>query len=160
MSMWDLSRPGIKTMSPALAGGFFTAEPPGKLHQFSLNKELLNINSPHILILWGFSSGSGCRVCLQYKTWEFDSWVGKIPWRRKWQPTPVFLPGRSHVWRSLVGYGPYGCKESDTTEGLQFHFSYILRCSTLSTDRRQFKISISLTSGAGKTGQPLVKEWN
>ena len=41
---------------------------------------------------------------------EFDSWVGKIPWRRKWQATPVFLPGKSHGQRSLVGYSPWGCK--------------------------------------------------
>ena len=40
----------------------------------------------------------------------FDSWVRKIPWRRKWQPTPVFLPGKSHGWRSLAGYSPWGCK--------------------------------------------------
>ena len=46
----------------------------------------------------------------------FDPWVGKIPWKRKWQPTPVFLPGESHGWRSLVGYSPRGCKESDRTE--------------------------------------------
>ena len=39
-----------------------------------------------------------------------QSWVGKIPWRRKWQPTPVFLPGESHGLRSLVGYSPWGCK--------------------------------------------------
>ena len=45
-----------------------------------------------------------------------DSWVGKIPWRRKWQPTPVFLPGESHRQRSLAGYSLWGCKESDTTE--------------------------------------------
>ena len=38
-----------------------------------------------------------------------------------WQPTPVFLPGKSHGWRSLVGYSPWGCKESDTTEWLHFH---------------------------------------
>ena len=43
-----------------------------------------------------------------------------IPWRRKWQPTPVFLPGESHGWRSLVGYNPCGHKESDTTERLHF----------------------------------------
>ena len=60
----------------------------------------------------------------------FDPWAGKIPWRRKWQPTPVFLPGeshgwRSHGWRSLVGYSPRGCKESDTTERLHFHFMMI-----------------------------------
>ena len=48
----------------------------------------------------------------------FDPWVGKIPWRRKWQPTPVLLPGESHGRRSLVGYSPWGCKESDTTERL------------------------------------------
>ena len=45
-------------------------------------------------------------------------WVGKIPWRRKWQPTPIFLPGKSHGQRSLVGYSPRGSKESDTTERL------------------------------------------
>ena len=44
----------------------------------------------------------------------FDPWVGKIPWRRKWQPTPVFLLGESYGQRSLAGYSPWGCKESDT----------------------------------------------
>ncbi|KAB0347365.1 hypothetical protein FD754_012222 [Muntiacus muntjak] len=46
----------------------------------------------------------------------FDSWVGKIPWRRAWQPTPVFLPGESHGQRSLEGCSPWGLKELDTTE--------------------------------------------
>ena len=45
-----------------------------------------------------------------------DPWVGKIVWRRAWQPTPVFLPGEPHRQRSLVGYSPWGHKESDTTE--------------------------------------------
>ena len=44
-------------------------------------------------------------------------------WRRKWQPTPVFLPGKSHGWRSLAGCSPWGLKESDMTEQLHFHFS-------------------------------------
>ena len=52
----------------------------------------------------------------------FDPWVGKIPWRRKQQPTPVFLPGESHGRRNLVGYSPWGHKELDTTERLHFHF--------------------------------------
>ena len=52
----------------------------------------------------------------------FDPWVGKIPWRREWQPTPVFLPGKSHGQRSLVGYRPWGHKESDTTEQLTHYF--------------------------------------
>ena len=42
----------------------------------------------------------------RHKWHEFNPWVGKIPWRRAWQPTPVFLPGESHGQRSLVGYGP------------------------------------------------------
>ena len=42
--------------------------------------------------------------------------VGKIPWRRKWQPTPIFLPGEAHRQRSLLGYSPWGCRESDMTE--------------------------------------------
>ena len=50
------------------------------------------------------------------KRHRFDPWVGKIPWRRAWQPTPVFLPGKSHAQRSLVGYSPQGRTESDTTE--------------------------------------------
>ena len=45
-----------------------------------------------------------------------SSQVGKILWSGKWQPPPVFLPGESHGQRSLVGYSPWGRKESDTTE--------------------------------------------
>ena len=53
------------------------------------------------------------------KTQVFDPWVRKIPWRRKWQPTPVFSPGKSHGQRSLVGLRPWGHKESDTTEHIR-----------------------------------------
>ena len=54
---------------------------------------------------------------LQCRKHRFDPWARKI-WRRKWQPTPVFLPGKWHGQRSLVGYSLWGCKESDTTERL------------------------------------------
>ena len=64
----------------------------------------------------------GESLCLQCRRPGFNPWVGKIPWRRKWQPTPAFLPGESHGQRSLVGYSPQGHKESDTTERLHFHF--------------------------------------
>ena len=47
---------------------------------------------------------------LQHRRPRFDPWVGKIPWRRKWQPTPVFLPEEFHGQRSLVGYSPWGHK--------------------------------------------------
>ena len=62
------------------------------------------------------------RIPLQCRRCEFDPWDGKIPWRRQWLPTPVFLPGESHAQRSLAGYSPPGRKESDTTERLHFHF--------------------------------------
>ena len=52
----------------------------------------------------------------RHKRCGLDPWVRTIPWRRKWQPTPVFLPRKSHGQRSLVGYSPWGHKESDTTE--------------------------------------------
>ena len=67
-------------------------------------------------------------VCLQCWRLGFDPWVGKILWRRKWQPTPVFLPGNFHGQRSLVGYNPWGHKESDTTEWLHFHFQLYYCC--------------------------------
>ena len=47
---------------------------------------------------------------------RFNPWVGKIPCRRKWQPTPVFLPGELHGQRSLVGLSSWGSTESDTAE--------------------------------------------
>ena len=45
----------------------------------------------------------------------FDPWVRKVPWRRKWQPTPIFLPGKSYGQRSVMGYSPWDRKESDMT---------------------------------------------
>ena len=51
-------------------------------------------------------------------------WIPELQWRRQWQTTPVLLPGKSHGWKSLVGYSPWGRKESDTTERLHFHFHF------------------------------------
>ena len=62
-------------------------------------------------------------ICLQCRRPGFNPWVRKIPWRRKWQPTPVFLPGESHGQISLVGYSPWGHKECDMTEWLHFSVS-------------------------------------
>ena len=67
----------------------------------------------------GFCSGSAVKNRLQYRSLRrhgLDPWVGKIPWRRAWQPTPVFLPGESHGQWSLVGYSPWGGKGLDMTE--------------------------------------------
>ena len=75
------------------------------------------------LLLLDFPGGSdGKSIWLQCWRPGFDPWVGKIPWRRKWQPTPVFLPGKYRGWRNLAGRSPWGGKESDTTEWL--HCSY------------------------------------
>ena len=58
------------------------------------------------------------RICLQCRRLGFDPWVGKILWRREWQPTPGFMPGEVHGQRSLEGYSPWGHKDSETTEQL------------------------------------------
>ena len=77
-----------------------------------------------------FPGGSdGKSICLHRGRPRFDPWVGKIPWRRNWQPTRVLLPGKSHGWRNLVGYNPWGHKELDTTE--QLHFKEIYSISLL-----------------------------
>ena len=53
------------------------------------------------------------------KGYGFDPWAGKIPWRRAWQPTLVFLPGEHHGQRSLMVYNPQGHKESDMTKAIE-----------------------------------------
>ena len=70
----------------------------------------------------GGASGkeSACQ-CRRRRRCGFDPWVGKIPWRRKWQSTPVFLPGKAHGQRSLMGYSPWGHKETDTTRHMHTH---------------------------------------
>ena len=79
-------------------------------------------------------------ICLQCRRPGFNPWVRKISWRRKWHPTPVLLPGESHGRRSLVGYSPWGRKESDTTE--QLH-SLMLSCY-LGEGGERFPHSLSL----------------
>ena len=71
---------------------------------------LLNLSCGLPRWLSGNESACQCSRC------EFDPRVRNIPRRRKWQPTPVFLPRKSHGQRNLEGYSPWGRKESDTTE--------------------------------------------
>ena len=80
---------------------------------------LSHLGSPSLLLqvtCKDFPGGSDGKASV------YNAGVGKIPWRRKWQSTPVLLPGKSHEQRSLVGYSPWGRKELDTTERLHFHF--------------------------------------
>ena len=65
-----------------------------------------------------FPGGVVVKICLPNRRCRFDPWVRKMPWRRKRQRISVFLPGKFHGQRSLVGYSPRGGKESDTTEQL------------------------------------------
>ena len=59
---------------------------------------------------WHSGKESACQ-CRRHKRCGFDPWGRKIPWRRKWQPTPIFLPGKFHGQRSMAGYSPWGRKE-------------------------------------------------
>ena len=70
---------------------------------------------------WLSGKESTCQ-CRRSRRWGFNPWVGKIPWRREWQPTPVFLPGKSNGQRSLAEWSPQSCKESDMTEQLSTRF--------------------------------------
>ena len=68
------------------------------------------IPSQVALVVKNLPANAGDKRC------RLDPWVRKMPWRRKWQPTPVFLPGKCHGQRSLVDYSPWGRKELDMTE--------------------------------------------
>ena len=73
----------------------------------------------------GFPGGANDKEpvcqCRRHQRHRFDPCVRKTPWSRKWQPAPIFLPGKSHRQRSLVGYRPSGCKELDTTKPICTH---------------------------------------
>ena len=70
----------------------------------------------------GFPGGANGKEptchCRKHKRCRFDPWVGKMPWRKAWQPTAVLLPGESHGQRSLAGYSPRGRHESGVTKRL------------------------------------------
>ena len=87
----------------------------------------------------GFSDGSDGKESACNVRYPGYPWIRKIPWRRKWQPTPVFLTGESHGQGSLVGYSPWGCKESDTTKQLP-HTPTVQESSLFSTPSPAFFI--------------------
>ena len=86
---------------------------------FTYSAFYFSLTFPPEMRFRGFPSGTSGKElvcqCRRHKKLRFNPWVGKIPWRRKRQPTPVFLPGESHGQRSLVGYSPWGRTESDIT---------------------------------------------
>ena len=69
---------------------------------------------------------------------RFNPWVRKIPWRRKWQPTPVFLPGESHGQRSLEGYSPWGHKNWTRLSDYTTTIPVLNTTHTLSMNRQKY----------------------
>ena len=122
--MWWSSFPFSDITIPLCGGSLFTSSPePLQKARKRSNQNWAEGSVERRLQNLGFPGGSEVKVsACNGRRPKFDPWVGKIPWKRKWQPTPVFLPGESHGRRSLVGYSPQGRKKSDTTERLQFQF--------------------------------------
>ena len=103
-------------------GGFHSLLPPYSCHSLTWSR----IYPLTLDLATNLCSGkeSTCQ-CRRHKCWEFHPWFRKIPLRRKWQPTPVFLLGKSHRQRSLAGYSPRGHKDLDMTERLRTHTSLL-----------------------------------
>ena len=94
------------------------------------------------------------KICLQCGRWRFSPWFGKISWRRKWLPTPIFLPKEFHGQRSLVGYSPWDLKELDTTEQLTLSLSVILN-TNLDSILKSRDTEAVLRCRRNRTGRPL-----
>ena len=109
-------------MSLVWTGGFFTTSTTWETQE-SKQSLILFLSFSH----WGVVALGlpwrcrGKEPSCQCRRHQFNLWVRNIPWRRKWQPTPVFLPGKSHGQRCLVGYSPRSHEKSDTTEHARTH---------------------------------------
>ena len=68
----------------------------------------------------GADVGDSCQ-CRRLRRLRFNLWIGRIPWSRKWQPTPLFFPGESQGQRSLEDYNPWSHKELDVTKRVSTH---------------------------------------
>ena len=88
----------------------------------------------------GFRVPQTIKSLLAMQETGLDPWTGKIPWRRKWQPTSVFLPGEFHGQRSLVGYGSWGHKELDMTE--QLTHTWLIRVDVWQKPTHHYKAII------------------
>ena len=129
----DLPNLEIEPRPPILPVNFLPSESPGK------SKDRLDFADNSICISLRLYWLSGKKSKWQCGRCGFKPRVGKISWRRKWQPTPVLLPGKSHGQRSLAGYIPWGHKELEMTEGLSSQDSteprskgYLQGCEALS----------------------------
>ena len=111
------------------------------------------------------------KYACQRRRCRFNPWVGKIPWERKWQPTPVFLSGKSHGQKSLVGYSPWGHKraghnlETKHQQSLAVTYFSVVPHLTNSmpsgqrTLRLERKEAIPLTFPSNRPGRKLFRVW-
>ena len=108
----------------------------------------------------GTSSKESTCQCRRRKRCGFNSWVGKIPWRRAGQPTPVFLPGESHGQRSLVGYCSWGHKKSDMTQRLSLHCLSQEFKSKTEKSMPSLTVSVGNESPEGQENWPCAWPWS
>ena len=83
--------------------------------------ERLTIFKVKCIFTWEWNDALSLSGLFGISYYEVVSCIGRIPWRRKWQPTPLFLPEKTHGQSSLAGYSPKGHKELDMTERLGTH---------------------------------------
>ena len=100
---------------------------------------------PISIVLWSSVVAQKVKRLPTMRRPRFDPCVGNIPWRRKWQPTPVFLPGKSHGQRSLVGYSPQGRQDWATSLSLSYTVIWMSLGNRLSERSWTWKYIISFT---------------
>ena len=104
------------------------------------SRDITLLAKVHIVKAMGFPGGTSGKEpayqCKRHKRRRYNPWVGKIPWRRAWPPTPVCLPGEFHRQRNLADYSPWGGRESDVTEQLTFSLwaNVLAVCDRLQSD--------------------------
>ena len=84
------------------------------------------LSHSYLVYTYGASGKEPTCQCRRHKRCGFHPWVWKILWRREWLPTPIFLPGKSHRQRSLVGYSPWGCRDRHDWNDLACMHIYII----------------------------------
>ena len=107
---------GLRLLLPFLSPFFGLAS----ILKFTLWLQYSHCNSSHQAsqVAQGKESSQQCKEMWRGR---FSPWVGKIPWSRQWQRTPVLFPGKFQGQKSLLGFSPWGCKDLDTTEQLSRH---------------------------------------
>ena len=114
----------------------------------------------------GFSGGTSGKQpvcpCRRHKRCEFNPWVGRIPWKRAWWPTPIFLPGESHGQRSLVGYSPWGHRVEHDWSDLActhvwlFHWDKFLEVKLLLPNSKNILLHIVTTAAKSLQSCPTL----